>query len=324
LVKRVLEKRCRESPTNTLNSSKEELKRIIGTLKRIIKERGRYRVFVDEEAGIQALPIDLPYLFNAAFEYVPTIIGISSTIGSLEYWRNVTGLPYDDIVMISAPPTIPKANRPFYVLEDGVALSEDELKNPETIQRVLEIITKLLKVPCNIIIHPHTIEIGRKIASQLMKLDGFKERVITHTPLLDGFGDSYYTSEEAVERFKRRGGILVSTVVKEGQDFPYDKARLQIIVKMPFPDITAPYVNAMKEKYGEEWYNWQVVRDLEQAYGRIVRAEDDWGVTVCVDTNFRWFFGKNLKSFDRWFTEAVRSATTDEVVATLQKRLGKC
>jgi Rad3-related DNA helicase len=72
----------------------------------------------------------------------------------------------------------------------------------------------------------------------------------------------------------------------KGSIFSYDQARLQIIVKVPFPDLGDPYVQAMMDKHGEEWYIWQAVKALEQAYGRIVRAEDDWGVTVCLDTSF--------------------------------------
>jgi hypothetical protein len=186
------------------------------------------------------------------------------------------------------------------------------------VDRLAGLIKEFMAFNVKVVVHPLTIELGRRL---LQKLADFQELIVTHAPLMAPVeGVCYRLPEDAVEAFKKSKGpkALFATVIGEGVDFPYDEARLQIIVKVPFPDLGDPYVQAMMEKHGEKWYIWQAVKGLEQAYGRIVRAEDDWGVTVCLDSNFLWLHRKYKQLFDPWFVEAVRESTVNGVIADLE------
>jgi Rad3-related DNA helicase len=78
---------------------------------------------------------------------------------------------------------------------------------------------------------------------------------------------------------------LMSPSAREGEDFPYDAARVNIIGKIPYPDLGDPVVSARQAdgKRGKAYYAAVTCGNLAQAYGRAMRAEDDWGLTYCLD-----------------------------------------
>ena len=102
---------------------------------------------------------------------------------------------------------------------------------------------------------------------------------------------------------KRRNGCLFLAVCRgkasEGIDFSDYRARAVVIVGIPYPPFKDPYVmgkrkyldeirskSGMNEKRmhstGEEWYATQAARAVNQAIGRVIRHEDDFGAIVCL------------------------------------------
>jgi Rad3-related DNA helicase len=61
-----------------------------------------------------------------------------------------------------------------------------------------------------------------------------------------------------------------------------------------------------KRQQRPEWYQWSAVRDILQAYGRVCRGPDDYGVTYCLDSNWEMLYSKNRRLFPQWFREAVQ------------------
>ena len=96
-------------------------------------------------------------------------------------------------------------------------------------------------------------------------------------------------------------GHLV-TATKQLQD---ELSRFQIIVKVPYPDLSDMRVKVKMEK-DRRWYDWQTALRLVQTYGRSVRSKEDYADTYILDSQFIPFMRRHPTLFPKWFTEALR------------------
>ena len=85
--------------------------------------------------------------------------------------------------------------------------------------------------------------------------------------------------------------VLVSPSMSEGVDLPYEKCQFQVIYKIPFPYLGDPQINQRKQQ-DPSWYAYKTIMTLLQAYGRGMRAEDDYCETYILDGNFRMLLRK--------------------------------
>ena len=120
---------------------------------------------------------------------------------------------------------------------------------------------------------------------------------------------------DALQRFRDTpGSVLVSPSMHTGVDLPDDLLRAQVITRLPFPDMSDPLVKAQMKNAtrdnpldkGQRAYTYDTAAALVQTYGRIMRSEDDWGVTYLLDPAWRWFRHAARDFLPKWFTEAVR------------------
>jgi regulator of telomere elongation helicase 1 len=98
-----------------------------------------------------------------------------------------------------------------------------------------------------------------------------------------------------------RGAIFMAVLrgkVSEGLDFKDENGRAVIIIGLPF----APYKNPqiiLKREYleknrnkgnmlvsGQEWYDTDAIRAVNQAIGRVIRHKDDYGAILLCDERF--------------------------------------
>ena len=87
-------------------------------------------------------------------------------------------------------------------------------------------------------------------------------------------------------------------------DLKDDLSRFQIIVKVPYPDLTDRKIAAMKER-DQKWYTWNTVLRLIQAYGRSVRSKDDYATTYVLDSSISFLLKNAQELMPKWFTEAI-------------------
>ncbi len=115
-----------------------------------------------------------------------------------------------------------------------------------------------------------------------------------------------------VERFLRSSGksILNSPSVHTGYDFPYDAARWQVIVKVPFPDCRTGVAKARVEQ-DQHWDKKQAIKVLTQMCGRVMRAPDDNGETAVFDDTLDWLYTHYLPYFQKWWREAYKLVNED-------------
>jgi len=128
-------------------------------------------------------------------------------------------------------------------------------------------------------------------------------------------------NEACGERNKRcKGAILFSVlrgVSSEGIDFSDEKARMVIIIGIPYPNLGDMKVNLKKEFLDEyarkpnkmpslklkssEWYLQNALKAVNQALGRVIRHTYDFGSMILIDTRYKELVKQN--SFSKWLRE---------------------
>ena len=114
------------------------------------------------------------------------------------------------------------------------------------------------------------------------------------------------TREETIQRFEKskKPIILIGAGIKDGVDFKGDKCRYQIIFKMPFPSLASTQINIRKH-FDKEWYAYQTIMPLMQAYGRGIRDMDDYCVMYVLDSDFDRLLNQHRYLFNEYFLEAI-------------------
>jgi Rad3-related DNA helicase len=98
--------------------------------------------------------------------------------------------------------------------------------------------------------------------------------------------------------------VLISPSLHQGVDLKDDLSRFQIVVKVPYPDLTDKKIAKMKER-DQKWYTWNTVLRLVQAYGRSVRSKDDYATTYVLDSSISYLLKNAQDIVPKWFTEAI-------------------
>jgi Rad3-related DNA helicase len=81
------------------------------------------------------------------------------------------------------------------------------------------------------------------------------------------------------------GSVLVCSGLYEGVDLPFDDDSWQVIGKVPYPSLGDEEV-LRKMTADADWYDWQAIKRLLQAYGRLPRRTDGHGTTYIFDLNY--------------------------------------
>jgi len=119
-----------------------------------------------------------------------------------------------------------------------------------------------------------------------------------------------------------------SLQVSEGMDFADQRARAVVITGIPFPPARDPRVG-LKKMYldslasspasvpssiqplrGMEWYQQQAARAVNQAVGRVIRHQNDYGIVLFLDERFA--APAQRASLSQWVRPHVSTATNFE------------
>lgn len=100
--------------------------------------------------------------------------------------------------------------------------------------------------------------------------------------------------------------IFLSVNMAEGIDLKYDKCRWQILLKTLYPHMGDKRVRKRVLDMGDwDWYNQKAATQIEQAYGRGVRAKDDDCIFYILDSSAIKLMQMNAEIFHKWFLEGV-------------------
>lgn len=149
------------------------------------------------------------------------------------------------------------------------------------------------------------------------KIKDYKE-IFSETRVSKGFDTmlkDYYSCIDNSEGGQYNNGALMLAVYRgrasEGLDFSDNYARAVIAVGIPYPSFKDVQVD-LKRKYnnslcrsknllnGDDWYEIQAYRAINQGLGRCIRHRKDWGAIILVDERFFKNPQRYMKGVSKW------------------------
>ncbi len=225
------------------------------------------------------------YLFRS----IPHIDFVSATIRPKT--AELLGVPADQLDFSDYPSDFPAQRRPVIhvptVRMNHRTTGADEA---EWLERVDEIIDGRRDRKGII----HTVSYKRR--DLLLEHSRHRDILMTHTPI---------TTRSVFEAFKRAEGgrVLVSPAATTGWDFPAEECEYQIIIKLPFPDLSSKVMQA-RVAQDKEYGSFVCALTLVQMVGRGMRSATDRCETLVLDDNIKWFLWQQKKFLPRWFLAA--------------------
>jgi Rad3-related DNA helicase len=100
------------------------------------------------------------------------------------------------------------------------------------------------------------------------------------------------------------GKVLVASGMYEGIDLAGDLGEWQCITKVPWPSLGNPAIRYLAEQ-DPDWFNWETLRTVIQACGRVCRTPTDYGVTYILDGTFYRLAEDSLHQFPAWYLDGL-------------------
>ena len=244
------------------------------------------------------MPIDVSGYFDPILDKGSIALFMSATILSKDYLCKTSGLDGDKVKFIRVEESdFPVKNRPIYLKNVAWLNAKSMNANmPLIVDAIGKILTK------------HKDEKGIIHTTSYSQLQSIKEGLEKeHALRLIETGAKLDRTEVLESHFQsKRPTVLISPSLHLGVDLKDDLSRFQIIVKVPYPDLTDKKVAKKKEK-DPSWYTWSTVLRLVQSYGRSVRSADDHATTYILDSSITFLLKSAGALVPKWFTEAIKS-----------------
>jgi Rad3-related DNA helicase len=253
-------------------------------------------IWVDKNGGKIAKPVySRWFMEQMVWSRGKKFLISTATIIKPKVWIYETGADLvftnDEMAFIDVGMTFPPENRRVYDMSIGSMKYSEQEVNRKHAARMLEYIIKTFKGK-NIAVHFPSYRLAKEIYD-----------------LIEDVSNIYLPNsenrDEILERWKRNGGVLFAVAYHEGQDWKYDTCQIQVLVKTLYPDATDPVVQRRLEKKDYQWLMWTALVKCIQAYGRAIRAEDDYMEFYVLDETFWDLLKRNWPDIPKWFKEVV-------------------
>lgn len=225
---------------------------------------------------------------NLLFNYGDKVLLMSGTIYDHNMYCRGVGINPDDAVSIRVPSAFPIQNRPVY-LKPKYQTNTSFATWRENFEKMIGIIDSIQNIfkDAKGLIHAPSYDAAGEICSFVPG-----HRLVTHGKHdFQERLEAFYASTEPL--------IFVSPVCQQGVDFKDDRARFQILTRVPYLNTSDQFVGD-KMKTDFNWYNYQALIIFGQQLGRPVRSETDYGATFLLDERFNQFISKNRSKIPKW------------------------
>ena len=232
------------------------------------------------------------YLDKYVFAHYDMVILMSGTILDKNLFCNLNGLDASRAVYYSIGSPFPIANRPIFYMPIGKMSYKSK---DDTFKNYIPYIKKLLDKYKNKkgIIHTNSFELANWIQKSIKD-----PRLIFHDSTnKDEMLRMHFESDEPT--------VIVSPSMGTGVSFDNDKARFQIIAKVPYPSLGSQK-NKMRQNNNPDWYSWKTVCGLIQMTGRSVRSDVDYADTIIIDGGFGDVIKHSSQFLPDWIQEAIK------------------
>lgn len=232
------------------------------------------------------------YLDKYIFSKYDMVFLMSGTILDKNLFCQLNGLDVTKAVYYSIESPFPVKNRPVYYMPLGkMSYKQKE----ETFRNYVPVIKKILnKYPDKKgIIHTNSFELASWISRDVKD-----SRLVYHdSSNKDLVLQEHYNTDKPT--------VIVSPSMDTGVSFDDDRARFQVIAKIPYPSLGSQK-NKLRQKNNPEWYTWKTISGLIQMSGRAVRSITDHADTIIIDGSFSDLLKYSGHYFPHWFQEAIK------------------
>lgn len=232
------------------------------------------------------------YLPDSIWNKFDHVIFLSGTILDKEMFSFINGLNSKLTSFKSLDTPFLLKNRPIYYMKCGKMTYKEK---EETFKIQKEFIKKIMEKYKDQkgIIHSTTYEFTKWIQDGI-----YNKRLIFH--------DSTNREEKLEEHINsKKSSVIVSPSMHTGVDLKHDLSRFQILLKIPFPNISSNKIK-QRQKTKPEWYQWKTVVDFIQAVGRSVRSIDDYADTYVLDSSLSTLLMYNSHLIPRYISNAIK------------------
>jgi Rad3-related DNA helicase len=232
------------------------------------------------------------YLDKYVFSKYDMVFLMSGTILDKNLFCQLNGLDVEKAVYYSIESPFPVKNRPIYYMPLGKMSYKSK---EETFKNYVPFINKILKKYQDKkgIIHTNSFELASWFSRDIKD-----PRLIYHdSSNKDLILQEHYANDKPT--------VIVSPSMDTGVSFDDDKARFQVIAKVPYPSL-ASQKNKLRQKNNPDWYTWKTISGLIQMTGRAVRSNEDYADTIIIDGSFSDLIRYSGQYFPHWFQEAIK------------------
>ena len=231
------------------------------------------------------------YIHEYVWKHYDHIIFMSASILDKKMFSFINGLEDNLTSYYEIPTPFSANNRKIYMKIGKMSWSSKE----ETFQKQIPWIKKILAKYKNNkgIIHTTNYEITEWLKNNIVD-----ERLLFHeTDDRNEILEKHLTSTTPT--------VLVSPSMMSGIDLKDDLARFQILLKVPYPNISSNKIKA-RQKTNSDWYTWKTVVDTLQMYGRSTRSDTDFSDTYILDSNFSDLLKYNSHIIPEYMLNAIK------------------
>lgn len=243
-----------------------------------VNERGRTTYYVCVK------PVRIPITTLRRFFGDAKIILMSATMFPSDIMELSAGKKYYTCEVESP---IPLERRPIFYYPTTCSMRYNEIDYQEIANRLDFILDETE-------LRPALIHASYRDATQISRY--MKTKHLTHDA---------ETKVETLNKFIQEGGVLLGSGMSEGLDLKDDLCRLNIIVKLLFPNLGDPYVQKRRALAdGEWWYKLSTLKTFIQQAGRATRSPNDYSMTIILDSRI----GNLLSSLKEELPSFIRGA----------------
>lgn len=223
------------------------------------------------------------YAEQVLFNGIPYVIPVSATMRRLT--MDLLGIPESQYKFRDYPYTFPLNRAPIYYKPIAQMGQNAE---PHEVISMYHTMAQFISARLDRkgVIHCPSYDLRDEIMDSLPM---FRNIFITHDR-------NSVSTDRAVQELKTSPPprVLISPTIHTGYDLKYSIAEYAIIPKLPFAPIKGSNLMRLRtvKKLGGNpiFGDYLMTQTLQQACGRIVRAEDDQGETIIFDRNMDWAF----------------------------------
>ena len=232
------------------------------------------------------------YLDKYVFSNYDMVFLMSGTILDKNLFCQLNGLDIKKAAYYSIESPFPVRNRPLYYMPVGKMSYKSK---EETFKRYIPYIKKILDKyeGKKGIIHTNSFELANWIQKSIKD-----PRLVYHdSSNKDEVLKMHFESDEPT--------VIVSPSMGTGVSFDDDRARFQIIAKVPYPSL-ASQKNKLRQSNNPAWYAWKTVSGIIQMTGRVVRSNTDHADTIIIDGSFGDVIKHSSHFLPQWVQGAIK------------------